>query len=276
MAAYYNEIDPYAAQWLRNLIAAGYIAPGDVDERSITEVTLNDIKHYTQCHFFAGIGIWSHALRQSGWSDDRPIWTGSCPCQPFSVAGKKNGFDDERHLWSDWYRLIRECRPGVIVGEQVSSKDALFWFDLVQSDLEKENYTSAGIDICAAGVGAPHIRQRLYWMACTRLNKSSRVGNPDIKRLQGWENIKNSDKGTLGATSLVSNDLPVNRFWRNADWIKCRDEKWRAVESGTFPLVDGYSTRMESCCAKEQIKCYGNAIVAPLATQFIKSCMELL
>lgn len=53
-AAYYNEIDPYAAQWLRNLIAAGHIAPGDVDERSIEDVKPDDIKHYTQCHFFAG------------------------------------------------------------------------------------------------------------------------------------------------------------------------------------------------------------------------------
>ena len=64
--AYYNEIDPFAAQWLRNLIAAGHIAPGEVDERSIEDVTPDDLRGFTQCHFFAGIGVWSHSLRRVG------------------------------------------------------------------------------------------------------------------------------------------------------------------------------------------------------------------
>ena len=62
MTAYYNEIDPFAAQWLRNLINAGHIAPGIVDERSIEDVYPSDLRGFTQCHFFAGIGVWSHAL----------------------------------------------------------------------------------------------------------------------------------------------------------------------------------------------------------------------
>ncbi len=74
-AAYYNEIDPFAAQWLRNLIAAGHIAPGEVDERSIEDVTPDDLRGFTQCHFFSGIGVWSHSLRLAGWPDDRPVWT---------------------------------------------------------------------------------------------------------------------------------------------------------------------------------------------------------
>jgi len=74
MSAYYNEIDPFAAQWLRNLISAGHIAPGDVDERSIEDVSPDDLLGYAQCHFFAGIGVWSYALRQAGWADERPAW----------------------------------------------------------------------------------------------------------------------------------------------------------------------------------------------------------
>ena len=165
MANYYNEIDPYAAQWLRNLIAAGHIAPGIVDERSILDVKPADLAGYTQCHFFAGIGVWSHALRQSGWPDSRSVWTGSCPCQPFSAAGNGGGVTDKRHLWPTWFNLIRECRPPVIFGEQVESAINHGWLDLVQTDLEREDYACGAVGLPAGGVGAPHIRQRLWFVA---------------------------------------------------------------------------------------------------------------
>src|SRR5688500_9451212 len=90
-ASYYNEIDPFAAAWLRELIKAGLIADGDVDERSIADVSADDVRGHTQAHFFAGIGGWSYALRLAGWDDARPVRTGSCPCQPFSSAGKGDG-----------------------------------------------------------------------------------------------------------------------------------------------------------------------------------------
>jgi DNA (cytosine-5)-methyltransferase 1 len=113
MSVYYNELDPEKAEWIRQLIKAGTVAPGEVDERSITEVEPEDLRGFKQCHFFAGIAGWSYALRLAGWPDDRPCWTGSCPCQPFSIAGKENGFADKRDLWPAWYGLIRESRPNV-------------------------------------------------------------------------------------------------------------------------------------------------------------------
>lgn len=163
--AYYNEIDPAAAHILRAMIDANVIAPGDVDTRSIKEVHPDDLSAYTQCHFFAGGGFWSVAARLAGWPDDRELWTGSCPCQPFSAAGKGLGTDDPRHLWPDFFRLIRARRPAVVMGEQVAGAAGYGWFDGVRTDLARENFSSRAVDFPAGAVDAPHQRNRLYWVA---------------------------------------------------------------------------------------------------------------
>lgn len=202
MTAYYNEFDPKAAAWLRELIDAALIAPGDVDERSICDVKGEDLAGYTQIHMFAGIGGWSYALRLAGWPDDRPVWSGSAPCQPFSNAGKRAGVKDERHLWPVFCSLIKECRPQVVFGEQVASAEVVGtqleadfalavqvgdyaranklakrlvkangfhfqprWIDGVCSDLEEAGYSFGFKVLGAHSVGAPHIRQRVFWMA---------------------------------------------------------------------------------------------------------------
>lgn len=149
--AYYNEVDPHAAQWLRNLIAAKLITGGEVDTRSILDVRPGELAGFDRCHFFAGIGVWDYALGLAEWPTDRPVWTGSCPCQPFSAAGGRGGFADERHLWPAFFHLIRECRPATVLGEQVASKDGLGWLDLVQADLEGEGYAVGAADLCAPG-----------------------------------------------------------------------------------------------------------------------------
>lgn len=162
---FYNEIDPKAAAWLRELIRQGFLPPGVVDERSIADLKPHDLIGFTQCHFFAGIGGWSLALFLAGIPTTRKLWTGSCPCQPFSDAGLGLGTADSRHLWPVWFKLILQCRPELVLGEQVASKAALGWLDGVFLDLEGAGYACAAADLCAAGVGAPHIRQRLYWVA---------------------------------------------------------------------------------------------------------------
>jgi DNA (cytosine-5)-methyltransferase 1 len=171
-AAYYNEFNPEAAAMLRQLIKDGHIAPGDVDERSITEVSPDDLKSYTQCHFFAGIGGWSMALRLAGVPDSRPVWTGSCPCQPLSSAGRQLGAADARHLWPEFYRLIKECDPAEILGEQVDKKLGRAWLAAVRADLETLGYAVGAVDTCSAGVGSPHIRQRHYWVAHSKSRSS--------------------------------------------------------------------------------------------------------
>ena len=281
---YYNEIDLYAAEWLRNLIAAGHIAPGDVDTRSIVDVKANDLKGYTQCHFFAGIGVWSHALRSANWPDDRPVWTGSCPCQPFSIAGSGAGVTDERHLWPAWFELIKQCRPDVIFGEQVESAIKHGWLDLVQNDLEREDYIVGATGIPAAGVGAPHIRHRLYFVA-----QSPEVGrrgwrNGDTPRHSGQVQIEGRGSSSELADTIeggragVSGDSKTQEqriaqcgtsgFWGAADWIDCTDGKTRPVEPSTFPLAYGSTARVG------RLRAYGNAIVPQAAQNFIEAYLE--
>src|SRR5581483_1130296 len=174
---YYNEFEPYAAAWLRNLGSAGLIEAGTVDERSISDVQPDDVRGYTQCHFFAGIAGWSLALQLAGWPADRPVWTGSCPCQPYSAAGKRQGDADERNLWPEFFRLIRKCRPPTIFGEQVEAAIKFGWLDRVFTDLEGEGYTCGAAVLPAASVGAPHIRSRLFWVAKSQGEQHDRSGN---------------------------------------------------------------------------------------------------
>ncbi len=163
--AYYNEIDHAAAHVLRALITDGVIAPGDVDTRSIKDVRHDDLAGYTQCHFFAGGGLWSVAARMAGWADDRPLWSGSCPCQPHSAAAsdRKRGFSDERDLWPEWRRLISQCRPVAVVGEQVD--DSIAWIDRVLIEMEEAGYAVGAVDLPACAVDAPVVGMRTYFVA---------------------------------------------------------------------------------------------------------------
>ena len=243
---FYNEIDPYAAQWLRNLIAAGHIPAGVVDERSIEDITPDELRPYTQCHFFAGIAGWSHALALAGWPRDRPVWTGSCPCQPFSAAGKGAGFDDQRHLWPAWFHLIRECRPAVVFGEQIASKDAEAWVDLVQVDLEAVGYSFGAIPFPAASVGAPHIRDRLYWVGDS-ISKGLEGLAGDVELHERKEPSRPT--ATSGFQPEPGKPGPTNGFWAEADWLRGQDRLWRPVEPGTFPLDNGIANRLVYTCA---------------------------
>jgi DNA (cytosine-5)-methyltransferase 1 len=291
MAAYYNEFDPFKAQWLRNMIAANLIAPGEVDERSIVDVQADDLRGFRQCHFFAGVGVWSHALRLAVWEDWREVWTGSCPCQPFSVAGAKRGTSDERHLWPEFFRLIRECRPCCIVGEQVASPAALSWLDAVSADLEGAGYAIGPADLPAASVGGSDRRQRLYWMAntatggqrddgsasrpCRHFKQRCETGRDGAGAMANCNGREPSD-GELqrGRRLMQLTPDPLAGFWRGSEWIQCRPEKrhpkgrWRPVEPGTFPLAHGATARMG------RLRAYGDAINAQVARQFIEAVME--
>lgn len=195
--AYYNEIDGAAAHVLECLIKDGIIANGVVDRRSVRDVSPGDIDGFTQCHFFAGGGLWSVAARLAGWPDDRELWTGSCPCQPFSVAGKGAGTDDIRHLWPDFFRLIRARRPAVVMGEQVAGKAGRDWFHGVRTDLEGATYAGRAVDVPALAVDAPHIRNRLYWVAVANASRQP-AREPQSDPTAIAREVARADAGRIG------------------------------------------------------------------------------
>lgn len=326
MAVYYNDADPAACAWLRELIAARLLPAGEVDGRSILEVEPADLHGFAQCHFFAGIGGWPYALCLAGVAEGLSVWTGSPPCQPFSQAGQRKGQDDDRHLAPAFLRLIAACRPGLVFGEQVASAAVLgpsgrtagteaegatawAWFDALAADLEAASYAVAAADLPAASVSAPHIRQRLFFGAVALgpgglgdglgAGSQGRIGMPVgadqcAARPTGLAGGLADGHGGLArheaiqrgrqhrcepqdgeAGGLVDGADPAGAnatdgVWRDPDWLLCRDDRWRPVEPGTFPLADGLPGRMGL------LRGYGNAIVPSLAAEFVTAFLESL
>ena len=375
---YFNDFDEGACAWLAELMKQGHIPPGEIDRRSILDVCVSDLRGFKQCHFFAGIGGWAYALRLAGVPVDISLWTGSPPCQPFSVAGRQKGRDDERHLAPHFVDLVRAARPGMLLGEQVASAEVFgkapkrvrgnavpppdwAWIDDLSDRLEAARYAVGANDFPSAGVGAPHIRQRTYFGAVAHewLEHASRNGRiewgaepsqrgtsvrcstrgladlqddrfarcPSREEYEGWvgstsdssfaacgladlhgdgcdgpfgdsaarglgdclgsglEGLGWNGDGSREPGRIVSDALgsaseagtvgegrpgPTNGFWGNADWLFCRDERFRPVEPGTFPLAPGVSGRVGL------LRGYGNAINPQQASIFIQAFFEAL
>lgn len=253
---YYNDNHRPVVSWLRDLINRGMLANGLVDNRRIEDVRPNDLAGYRRCHFFAGIGGWELALQMAKWPDDAEIWTGSCPCQPFSQMGKMRAAFDERHVWPEFYRLIKECKPAVVVGEQVASKLGRDWLSGVFADLEAVGYAVAGADLCAAGVGAPHIRQRLYWVANAdgreaeyyrARQQDNQYGLPVIRRPGAWDDYR------LVPSAVGETPPQQHRIKPGISAVVNGFPGWLALNQG-----------------------YGNAIVPPVAALFIRAAMEAM
>lgn len=251
MTAYYNENNPYAARWLRNLIEENLIAPGIVDDRSILDVRPGDLAGFTQCHFFAGIGGWSYAARLAGWPDDRHLWTGSCPCQPWSKAGRGRAHNDERHLWPEWFRLIGKCSPPVVFGEQVPVAIKRGWLDLVATDLEEAGYAFGSLRARASDVGAPIERQRIWFVAKhigAGMERQFERSVACSSRPWGW-------RGQEDLRAVVGSPFVAGDRWP-APLV-------RRVDHGFAGAVGGFTA-------------YGNAIVPQVAAEIIGAYLDSL
>jgi len=263
---YYNEHDKGAAAWLRELIAAGLIPDGVVDERDIREIAPSDLDGFIQCHFFAGIGGWSRALRLAGVPDDREVWTGSCPCQPFSVAGKQLGDEDERAIWPIIERIVGDVRPRWVFLENVAIKA----FRRPRSGLERLGYrVPAAICVSAADVGAPHLRKRWWMLATDTESQRRREGRPEPTGIEG-----RLDATCCGATA-ADPDGPrpqvgqgVSRDSRPQLAPTVGDD-WRSVEPTVRRGTDEIPARVD------RLRALGNAVVPAAAGAALRILLDL-
>lgn len=294
--AFYNEHDPVAAEWLRRLIADGAICPGIVSEADIRDLRPADLDGFAQCHFFAGVGIWSLALRMAGVPDHFPVWTGSCPCQPFSQGGAGGGFADERHLWPSWHWLIQQHRPSVILGEQVESPLGRAWLDIVSADMEGLGAAIGTADMPSAGFGAPNIRQRFFWGASQRVAHAyghgcgparerlpmggeqdtehrcgpRRLGIPHRPGLSHAESpeLRGARRRGEGRAAEQSGCPPDP--WGEPEWLACLDGRSRPTQPGLFPLAPRHPGDVG------RLRAYGNAINPYPAAAFVTAFMEAI
>lgn len=230
------------------------------------------------------------------------------------------------HIEKLYFTLVAACRPEFVFGEQVASAAVLgpvggaartapegaagwAWFDALATDLEAASYAVAAADLPAAGIRAPHIRQRLFFGAVAldpgRLGDGLGAGSQGRFGMPGGSDqraawpaglaggLADSDGRVAGhgqiqrgrqhrcepqdgeTCGLVEGADPAGTdatdgVWRDSDWLLCRDGRWRPVEPGAFPLADGISGRMGL------LRGYGNAIVPPLAAEFVIGFMESL
>jgi len=309
---YFNDSARTAAAWLRELIRERHLPEGYVDERPIQEVKCSELAGYGQCHFFAGIGGWSYALQLAGWPAARPVWTGSCPCQPFSAAGKRKGQADERHLWPVLFRLVRECRPPVVFGEQVASDDGYRWLARVRDDLETEGYAVGCADLPACSQGSPIIRQRLWWVASAKEQRCGQ-GDTDIEwvdsrvceerngrrltddsRTGGLASAKRSKRRKASSAGIYDSDGKEARRAQGPSLFELRGAVgWTSATAsdagfwGRCHVVhcrDGKARRFEPGSFPLSdglpgrvglLRGYGNAIVPQVAGHFIKAFLAV-
>lgn len=228
------------------------------------------------------------------------LLTGGFPCQPFSAAGVRRGTNDERYLWPAMLEVIHYCQPTWVIAENVGG--LLTWeeglvFEQVCSDLEDLGYEVQPFVIPAAAVGAPHRRDRVWFVANSR-----------CKHGQPWSSKVNREEQTIGSsqTSKAERHQPVNthakrhdtnpnserlerecrckqeysectRHCAGADW----SENWTEVATRLCSVDDGLPGRMGDTTIskprhrKEQLKAYGNAIVPQVAMEIMRGMRDV-
>ena len=217
------------------------------------------------------------------------VVTGGFPCQPFSVAGKRKGTDDDRYLWDETIRVVRECKPKWFIGENVEGlvniQDGMV-LRQVQDDLEKEGFQVQCLIIPASGIGAWHQRKRIWIMGysehnghtSTKIRKSSNQTNDNCKKGE-YQTIKS--EGTSTPRNNENVRMECNQSWNwNEVWSKTercseqdKQQTWWQTQSDLCGVPNGVSYGLDKNRAN-RIKALGNSIVPQIARELGLAIME--
>jgi DNA (cytosine-5)-methyltransferase 1 len=233
------------------------------------------------------------------WRGKIDILTGGFPCQPYSLAGQRKGKEDDRHLWPEMLRAIREIAPRFIVGENVYGLvnwDGGLVFEEVQADLEAEGYEVQPVILPASGVNAPHRRDRIWFVSYANKKRFSDGNEIDSKhKIQGIKKRLQNDREVSGlGCDRITSYTNSNRQQRQrgtkgqiSSEKKANWQKYRAVDDGRWPLEspvylrdDGFSSRLDGITLRkwreETIQGAGNAIVPQVAYEIFKALEHII
>jgi len=196
------------------------------------------------------------------------VVTGGFPCQPFSVAGKRKGTDDDRYLWDETIRVVRECKPKWFIGENVEGLINIqegMVLRQVQTDLEKEGFEVQCLIIPASGIGAWHQRKRIWIIGCNVSNSNTRFSIGENQEIQtrgntstnGSKNVSNSiGKLSDGCSSTTRNSktkfkrVECNQSW---NWNEVRSKTERCSEQDREDVSNSRSRNAQSGCVGQKL-----------------------
>jgi len=224
------------------------------------------------------------------------ILTGGFPCQPYSLAGKRKGKEDERHLWPEMLRVIRECAPRYVVGENV--RGLVGWngglvFEEVCADLEAQGYAVQPFVLPACSVGAPHRRDRVWFVAYAH-DKGGGDGHGQVQGAHGEirqrdDRAKPCDTGVRNASDTdcigqqrgkgreqtQERPQPSNKLFKGWDRLQNANNLYNMAAPPLCGGDDGLPKELDGITfpkwRRESIKAYGNAIVPQVALQIFKA-----
>jgi len=187
-------------------------------------------KHWSHVPIYSDVKELTYEKLRADGIDTIDVITGGYPCQPFSVAGKQKGEQDPRHLWPEMLRLVKECRPSWVIGENVSGHIKL-GLDTVLDNLESEGYSARTFSISASSIGAWHKRERVWIIANSECNgqftseESRGIGETISKESEG----SNDSFNVEGASGLSTSEQDVSNS--NSKRLQGHREKYELRES---------------------------------------------
>jgi DNA (cytosine-5)-methyltransferase 1 len=244
-------------------------------------------KHWPHVKQYEDIKELNYERLKADGIDSIDIITGGYPCQPFSIAGRQKGEQDSRHLWPEYFRLVKELRPTWVIGENVSGHIKL-GLDTVIEDLESEDYAVRPFSISASSIGANHQRERIWILAHSRRSQWPRAeqrGENENETRQENANQFERSSSTSEVDVANTNDERLQRQWQSRNQFTPRFNSSReSSEEGQRTMGQGWwesepnMGRVAHGVPKrvDRLKSLGNSLIPQIPYYIGKTILEVM